>query len=402
MAGSLRTGSEERRTHAPPQWSAGAAATVLFGTTIGYSGLVALPLWVAAVCAEPGVSRAAVGVIGSVQLLAAAIASLTLSAQVARLPLRQTAVAAGLGIFAANLLCVFAAGTVSLAVCRAASGLGEGALLAVLNAAIARRPDAGRVFAVSQLCLGCVSATVFFCVPPLIARFGRTAPFGFVAVLAALGVVLLLLNRFETPPESPAALPAGAGRKRLNAGDWYGLAIFWCLYAGLEGVWTFVVPLGRDVGVGLDRMGAVLAAGAVVAIVGPLIARGGSGRLAAPGLVAVGLVLSALAAALSTFPHNAVLYEVGVFAIQPVTLFNIAVIMAFLAITDRTGRAAAAAPAAINLGSAGAPAVAGYGLMLGGGHVLGIFAGGMHALALLALMLAVRGQMRATRRVHAN
>src|SRR5258708_19471509 len=153
MAGSLRTGSEERRTHAPPQWSAGAAATVLFGTTIGYSGLVALPLWVAAVCAEPGVSRAAVGVIGSVQLLAAAIASLTLSAQVARLPLRQTAVAAALGIFAANLLCVFAAGTVSLAVSRAASGRGEGAFLAVLKASLSPRPAARTFSPLSPLTL---------------------------------------------------------------------------------------------------------------------------------------------------------------------------------------------------------------------------------------------------------
>ncbi len=365
-----------------------ATAAMMIGSSSGYLGLTVLPLWAGAVVVDYGVSVQAVGLIGSLQLAAAAIASLWASKAIASYDLKGMAVFAAVIIVIANILCIATESLVILCIGRAFSGLGEGLLLSVMNTWITAKRDPDKLFAGTQITLGIISIFIFFGVPKLMVTYGAAGVFGSLAFVASLAVVLLLVAMPKGGQQ--VSEQTASSTKRISLAGYAGLLVVGCMFAGIQGVWLYLERMGNVIGLETTSIGNILALGALLAMVGPTILHRVGNRFGRLVPIVTGLGLIMMATLLVTSGQSQTAYAVGAASIQTIVLFNIAAFMGLLAYLDNSGRTAAAGPAFINIGSAIGPAVASLILGLGGYQMVGMYAVGLFICAAIFAYIALK------------
>ena len=170
-------------------------AVLLWAGVAGTSFLTLAPTLIGALVDGMHLSLRQVGWVASCQLAGSAVGNLATLLLGSKLPVRQSLATSLAAVGFANLATVLVNDLGVLLVCSFAAGLAGGVAFAVVNAAAARLPRPGVMFAaiaVAQMLFGAVG---FIAMPPLIATYGSSAIFavlGFCALTCAAAAVACL------------------------------------------------------------------------------------------------------------------------------------------------------------------------------------------------------------------
>lgn len=329
---------------------------VLGTTGIGLLGSNTMPVFVGSLLEGFGLDESGVGLLGSIELSGVALGSLAVTPLVKRRSRRAMALL-GVALAGAGFLTAFATGGASaLGLARFGAGLGCGIALASGNAAGSAHSDPDRLFARVALFGGAISAVILGLLPLVVSAWGFRGGYLALTGICVLAVPLLVC----LPPTAEASSRGAVERlpdRALGAATLVSITLFWLADQAL---WTFTERIGTGVGLSLEQVGAVLAGGTVVGLLGAVaasalgVSRGRTLPLAL-GLLGIGCVRVALTGAWSPVSYAALqLCWAATF------LFAVPYTIGTAAALDSAGRWAAAASAVGMAGTALGPAPAGY------------------------------------------
>jgi predicted MFS family arabinose efflux permease len=355
---------------------------LMVGHCAGMVDLVALPVWVGTLVAQYRFDPQQAGMLASLFLLGAVLASVALASRFDRLNGR---VVATLGFGIAALAFGFAS-TVqdfgTLAVLHALGGMASGAALSATHGTIARSGNPHRLFAVVGMALAVFGILFMGATPPLVAKLGGPVLF---QVFAGVMVVAALAAVFAFPVPDALRTPARAAgsREPLSATVWCGIVGIACMGLVQAMTFSFLERVGSDRGFGAAAITGVLVALGIVNLVPPALAAVLEKRLAARSVLLGGAAVQALLVAVIMLSTQFAPYAAAASVFAAVMIFTHTFAFGLLAQLDRSGRALAATPAMLMTGAAIGPVLGGT-LVKGFGYgALAVAAAVIAALALL-------------------
>jgi len=343
----------------------------------GMVDLVALPVWVGTLIARYRFDPQQAGLLATLFLGGAVLASIILASRFQRLAGRWVATLgfgmAALAFWVASQVETFGA----MAMLHASAGLATGAALSVTHGTIARSTNPHRLFAIVGMALGLFAVVFLAATPPLVASAGGAALFlVFAGVMTVASLVSLAafpvadaLNESTRSAHAAAPLPAAV---------WFGIV-------GVSGMglvqamtFSFLERVGSDRGFGLQAVTAVLIALGLVNLFPAVLAAFLERRWAARSVMLVGPVLQASLVAVIMNATTFAPYAAAASVFAAVMTFTHTFAFGLLSRMDRTGRAMAATPAMLMVGAAIGPVL--------GGTLVKVF--GYGALSVAALVIS--------------
>jgi predicted MFS family arabinose efflux permease len=349
-------------------------AALMVAHCAGMVDLVALPVWVGTLIAHYRFDPQQAGLLATLFLAGAVLASVVVAPRFNALSGRTVAT---LGFAASGAGFVLAAGSASfgtLALLHALSGVATGAALSMTHGTIARSARPHRLFAIVNTALGVFAVIFYAVVPQSLAAAGGAALFAAFAIVMA-AAALAALVAFPAPGPTLQAERAAAP---LTKAVWCGIVGIACMALVQAMTFSFLERVGSDRGFGAAAVGGVLVALSLVNLLPAPLAGLLERRLRPRSVLLAGPVLQALLTAviMNTTTFEAYAGAASVFA--AVVLFTHTFAFGLLARLEPSGRALAATPAMMMTGAAIGP-------LLGGTIVK---AAGYGSLALAAAVLA--------------
>lgn len=349
---------------------------LMVGHCAGMVDLVALPVWVGTLVAQYRFDAQQAGMLASLFLVGAVLASVALAARFDRLNGRLVATL-GFGLAALGFgYASTQSGFTTLAVLHALCGMASGAALSATHGTIARSGNPHRLFAIVGLALAVFGIVFMGATPPLVAQLGGAVLF---QVFAGVMLVAALAGALAFPAPDALRTPAQAGpRSRLSASVWCGIVGIACMGLVQAMTFSFLERVGSDRGFGAAAVTGVLIALGIVNLAPPALAAWLQKRLAARSVLLGGAALQALLVCVIMLSAQFLPYALAASVFAAVMIFTHTFAFGLLAELDRSGRALAATPAMLMTGAAIGP-------VLGGTLVKGF---GYASLALAALAIA--------------
>ncbi len=348
----------------------------------GMIDLVALPVWVGTLIAHYRFDPQQAGALVTLLLVGAVIASAVFAPRFHRLSGR---LAVPLGFAGASLAFFGASATAdfgALAALHAVAGFSAGTGLSFTHGTIGRSANPHRLFAIVGTALGVFAVVFLGTTPQLVSAAGGPMLFRvFGAVMAVAAVVAAFA--FPVPDaESVESQSFRASGQRLPAAVWFGIAAVSCMALVQAMVFSFVERAGADRGFGTDRVTGVLIAVGLVNLFPAAIAALLQKRLDARTVVLAGPAVQALIALVIASASGFAPYAAATAVFVVPMLFTHTFAFGLLARLDVTGRATAATPAMLMIGSAIGP-------ILGGTLVKAFGYGGLGIAALVIDVIAI-------------
>jgi cytochrome P450/predicted MFS family arabinose efflux permease len=338
-----------------------------------------MPALLAAAAARFALDDGALGTLGSSFLAGAALSTATANLWIDRFDWRAITLSAAVAAVAGLAACAAVPSFPALLAALASAGIGLGALYTVGIAVISEhhRPDpafgiklAGEVF-LAVVTLGALSGFVG-------ARWGFSGTAltmaGAICLAVLCGLPGLPAGRAVIPPQKRFAMArrAGADRPRVRewlareGAPWLGLAALFISFGGLSALWAFLAQIAPSFGVGQSATAVCLTVGLVVSGLAGLAAAAIGDRFGRAKPLAAGMLLAIVGVAALAWGHGLAAYLIG--AVLAVGLWNfpLAYQMGLIASSDGNGRVAVLMPAAVAIGGALGPTLAGG--LLAGGH----------------------------------
>ena len=341
-------------------------AVLTFAHTAGMVDMVALPLWIGALMQYYGFSPAQAGLTVTIFLLGVVAASMFFAPRFNRLS-RRTAVTAGFTLaalaFGGASVQPAGAGLASLPLLAALhllAGLGVGCALSFTHGSIGRSANPHRLFAIVSAVMGVFAVIFLASVPQLMPRHGGPALFivfaSGMAVAAAVTCVGFPALGAAGPdaPRSP-----GEADARIPRIGWIVIAVVVCLTLNQAMVFSFVERIGEARGFGTERVNAVLVALGLVNLVPGVLAALLQQRWSASAVGMAGPACQALLALVISSATVFAAYAVATSLYVFMVIFTHTFLFGLLARLDRSGRAVAATPAMMMVGSCIGPALGG-------------------------------------------
>lgn len=355
---------------------------LMVGHCAGMVDLVALPVWVGTLIAHYRLDPQQAGLLATLFLAGAVLASLLLAPRFDRLHARLVATlgfggaALGFGITAS------ATDFVGMATLHALSGVAAGAALSVTHGTIARSARPHRLFALVGIALGVFAIAFLGATPPLVAALGGHVLFQvFAGVMAVAALVAALA--FPVPSTVPDTdAPRAPGAPRIPPAVWFGIVGIGCMGLVQAMTFSFLERVGSDRGFGLAAVTGVLIALGVVNLFPAALAAWLETRWPARKVMLSGPVLQALLVAVIMNSPSFVPYALAASVFAAVMIFTHTFAFGLLARLDLSGRALAATPAMLMIGAAIGP-------ILGGTLVKALGYGSLGAAALVVGAVAV-------------
>ncbi len=337
----------------------------------GMVDMVALPVWVGALMQHYQFSPTQAGLTVTLFLGGIVLASLTMAPFFNRVPRRWVATAGyalGSAVFLfASIQPVGPEQPVLVACLHFMAGLAVGTGLSLTDGVIGRSLNPHRTWAIVNISLGVFAVIFMATTPQLIARAGASNLFLVFGLLMAAGALAVGLAFPEPADHSSHQARVLAKRSPIPATAWFIIATVACLTLNQALVFSFVERVGAFRGFTADQVTAVLIALGLVNLT--------------PGILAVllqnkwnpvvvgmgGPVMQAILAVCLTSTS-----ELGVFAVSAscyvfVVIFTHTFLFGLLARLDSSGRAVAATPAMMMIGSCVGPILGGA-LVQGAGY----------------------------------
>lgn len=366
--------------------SLGGTAVLTLAHVAGMVDMVALPVWIGTLMQHYGFSPPQAGITVTVFLLGVVLASGLCAPRFNRLP-RRAATAMGFALasvaFAlASRQPVQAQSLGVLIALHAVAGLGTGCALTFTHGSIGRSANPHRLFAVVNVALGVFAVAFLGGVPQLVAALGANVLFEVMAVTMGLAAVVTALALPELPAlvVTTAATPA----LRIPKAAWWTIGVVVCLTLNQAMVFSFVERIGAERGFGAERVNAVLIALGLVNLLPGALAAALQRRWSPVAVGIAGPVGQALLALVMSGSASFAPYAVAASLYVFMVIFTHTFLFGLLSRLDPTGRATAATPAMMMVGSCIGPA-------LGGGIVAGLGYPGLGWAACAVAAMAVVG-----------
>ena len=356
-------------------------AALMAGHCAGMVDLVALPVWVGTLISAYRFDPQQAGLMATVFLAGAVLASLLLAPRFNRLNGRLVATlgfgAAALGFGIASTTKDFA----TLAALHALAGIAAGAALSVTHGTIARSANPHRLFAIVGIALGVFAIAFLGATPQLVAAAGGPALFRVFAGVMAVAAVMAALA-FPVPDALGEGHARGASRGPLSRAVWFGVAGVACMGLVQSMTFSFLERVGSDRGFSLQAVTGVLIALGIVNLFPSALAALLEKRWSARRVLLVGPVLQALLVVVIMISPTFAPYAAAAAVFAAVMIFTHTFGFGTLARLDPSGRALAATPAMLMFGAAIGP-------ILGGTLVKALGYGSLGVAALAIDLLAV-------------
>jgi predicted MFS family arabinose efflux permease len=363
-------------------------AVLTLAHVAGMVDMVALPLWVGGLMQHYGYAAPQAGLTVTAFLVAVVVASVWLAPRFNRLPAWANAnmgfalAAMAFGIAAARP--VGATELPLMLLLHAVAGLGIGCALSITHGCIGRSANPHRLFAAVNVALAVFAIVFLASMPRLVAAFG--APALFMAFSATMGIAAVVaLVGF---PHERSVAVAEAVPHRLPAAAWLVAGTVVCLTLNQAMVFSFVERIGATQGFGADRVHAVLIALGFVNLLPGALAGLLQKRLSP---LTVGLLGPVAQAALALIMSSSTAFEpyaVAAALYVSAVIFTHTFLFGLLSAIDPSGRAVAATPAMMMLGSCTGPALGGVVVHAIGYPGLGWVASAVAAVAVVAMVAA--------------
>ncbi|MBB6521033.1 MFS transporter [Pseudoteredinibacter isoporae] len=240
---------------------------------VGLSGLMLLPVLLGAYVDFLGFSESHAGWVTSANLAGIALMSLLVSFQVRHRSLYQIAFWGLILMLLFDALSMLSGGLKQLLFFRFMSGLGGGAVQAVVAAAIARSSIAGRGYGIYIGFQFVLPAIAFYLLPAFLQRFGLN---GLMVLLLALELLFLLfakvLNSYPLPEQASSQLKGTwrSSHLALLISKPSLLSLFALCFYGIAnaGFYAYVERFGLHSGLANQQVGDVLALANFLAVAG--------------------------------------------------------------------------------------------------------------------------------------
>ncbi|MEO8524343.1 MAG: MFS transporter [Caldimonas sp.] len=369
-------------------------AVLTFAHVAGMVDMVALPVWIGLLVQHYGYNAQQAGITVTLFLAGVVAASLCVSPNFNRWPRKAITTGgfalAGLAFLLAARQPVAVASFQTLALLHVLAGVGVGCGLSFAHGSIGRSANPHRLFAVANVVLGVFAVLFLGGVPQLVQGVGATSFFIVCAVLMAVATVAVAVGfpQLEATPSaaSPAAAsPAPTAAPRIPAPAWIAAGVVVCLTLNQAMVFSFVERIGIDRGFGIDGVNGVLIALGLVNLTPGLLAALLQKRLSPLTIGVLGPIGQAMLALTIVNATSFAPYAVATCLYTFMVIFTHAFLFGLLARLDPSGRAVAATPAMMMIGSAIGPGLAGalvYGV---GYHAVGWAATGVALIAVIAM-----------------
>lgn len=251
---------------------------------------------------------------------------------------------------------------------------------------MARTANPHRIFAFGNIGLGALAVLFLAGAPAIIAAEGREVLFVLLGAIMAFAAVMTALM-FPARGENEDVIADGAR---------FGAPV-WMLMIGIMGMaliqammMSFAERIGADRGFALGQIQFALGISGFLAITPSLVASVLERRLPALGVAIGGAALQAPVALMVTRTTGYPEYVVAVILFPFIMLFSHTFVFGHLAKIEPTGRANAATPAMIMMGSATAPLLGGTLVQTSGYPALGLAAAVVAVVSILAFTLSRR------------
>lgn len=350
---------------------------------VGLLSYAALPFLVGATMVSLNLDEANVGLIYSLEFLAAAISSLVVAPGIGKFNRQNIALFGAAIVILGNFSSALWANFEFLLIVRPVTGIGAGLALACGNATIANAQHPDKIAGMMNLLFAGLLLLLMLLLPLLIEPWGIQGVFLGLAVVTLVFLVLLL----QMPQRSitTGIDPVGANRSgMLSAAGIAIFAVFFMFTLRDSMAWAFAERIGIEVGYTTAEVGGLLSLQAFIGLLGPTLAalvgfKYGVKLPLLSGVLFAGLTSYAIFLSVET-PY---LFEVPLLVWTAGYFFTISYLTAYAATLDLDGRIVAASGSAMVLGVAVGPVFSGN-LITYGGYAMGAWA----TLVLVAAMMA--------------
>lgn len=352
-------------------------AALMVAHCAGMVDLVALPVWVGTLIAHYRFDPQQAGLLATLFLAGAVLASVLLAPSFHRLSGRMVAT---LGFAAAAAGFALAAGSMEfgmLALLHALSGVATGAALSMTHGTIACSARPHRLFAMANAALGVFAVVFYAVVPRSLATAGGAALFAVFAIVM-LVAALAALVAFPSPAAKPLAEHVAT---RMTMPVWCGIVGIACMALVQAMTFSFLERVGSDRGFGAAAVGGVLVALSLVNLLPAPLAALLERRLQARSVLLAGPVLQAVLAAVIMNATAFEAYAAAASVFAAVVLFTHTFAFGLLARLEPSGRALAATPAMMMAGAAIGPLLGGTIVKSAGYGSLALAAAALAAIA---------------------
>jgi len=254
--------------------SSRAIAATMFMAVVASSFLLFLPVLVGGLSGF-GLTSSQISVIAAADLGGISLCSLAAAYWINRVSWQHAALVGLLLIIAGNVACYWVQDFSGLAILRFAVGIGEGVLMPINLACLARTKVPDRNFGIF-IVLQTIHAMIGLAlIPYLVAFSGVGATF---ILMAGLALVVLPMLRWL--PDSLANskndtdIEQTTTALRLNGKALLTLGAIFFFFAVQSGIWTYIERIGDAAGISAETIGTALAAGAFAGLIGALTAAG--------------------------------------------------------------------------------------------------------------------------------
>lgn len=376
----------------------GGQATLSVAHMAGMIDLAALPLWIGSLMKFYGLAAPQAGLTVTAFLAAVVVSSVIFAPMFTWLRHRLFAClgycVAGCAFLVAAWQPVSPDSLVNFMLLHAVAGFGVGAALSVTHGAMGRSANPHRLFGIANVAMGVLAVIMFAILPGIIVSYGGQTIFRAFAITMAFGAVVALLF-FPDVPQAEVLEPGRQMpivKKPLSKAAWLTIGTIVCIALNQAMVFAFVERIGhmRDFGEGAVQN--VLIATGFVNLLPGFLAAVLQKKFAPVNVGIAGPILQAVFALSLTAATSYAFFAVPASLYVALVIFTHTFMFGLLSRVDASGRAVAATPAMMMIGSAAGPAVGGF-IVAGVGYPgLGWAVTGF-ALVAVSFMLATRREL---------
>ena len=350
---------------------------ILFSSFAAISGVgllsyAALPLLMGSTMDSLSLNEREVGILYSLEFIAAAISSLVIAPKTGKVRRRDLAYVGAIIVILGNLASAWWCTYEFLLVIRPLTGIGAGIALACGNATIANAKQPEKIAGMMNVMFTGMLLLLMLLLTFLSGAWGLQGVF-LGLVLTTLIFFLMLMRMPQRAIKSDSALSSAKTDNRVifSVAGIAIFAVFFMFTLRDSMAWGFTERIGTELGYTLAEVGAFLSLGGFIGLLGPVLVTviGFKFGVKLPlliGLAFAGLTTYSVFLSVET-PH---LFEITVLSFTATYFFAISYLTAYAATLDPDGRIVAASGSAMVLGVAAGPALAGY-LIESGGYALG-------------------------------
>ena len=368
----------------------GGKAVLTLAHVVGMIDMVALPVWVGALMQHYRYSPPQAGITVTVFLLGVVLASVFFAPRFNRVPRKIAATAgfalAAVAFFFASLQPVAASSFQVLSLLHGAAGLGVGCALTFTHGSIGRSANPHRMFAVVNIMLGVFAVLFLSGMPQLIQHLGAPVLFSVIAALMGLTAVVMAMA-FPTIPDTSRVLGTAVplAGLRIPGVSWFIIGVVVCLTLNQSMVFAFLERIGAERGFGVERVNGVLIALGLVNLTPGLLAALLQKKWSPVTVGMAGPLGQAVLAMVMTSAASFAPYAIAASLYVFMVIFTHNFLFGLLSRLDPSGRAAAATPAMMMIGSCIGPALGGAIVQGLGYQGLGWAACGVALVAVLSM-----------------